>query len=175
MPTHEKSASGKGTPHGKSAEMNIFEVLKEDHEKARNLFQKLEKSGRKEVAVLQKLFAQLQEELEVHMEGEERFLYSALEKYEEPREQVLESYEEHQVAKTLMGTFKNLAVDDERWGAKVSVLQEILEHHMQEEEGELFKVARKVLSKGQIEEISLMFQQHKKEGRRPSRGAPVEG
>jgi hypothetical protein len=78
MPTHEKSASEKG--HGKATEMTVFEVLKEDHEKARYLFGKIEKSGRKEVAALQKLFAQLQEELEVHMEGEERFLYSALEK-----------------------------------------------------------------------------------------------
>jgi iron-sulfur cluster repair protein YtfE (RIC family) len=174
MPTHERSASEKGSSHGKMAE-NVFEMLKQDHEKARNLFEKLEKSGRKDVAMLQKLFAQLQEELEIHMEGEERFLYTALEKYEEPREKVLESYEEHQVAKTLIGTFKSLAVDDERWGAKVSVLHEVVEHHMQEEERELFKVAKKVLAKGQIEEISLMFQQHKKEGRRPSRGAPVEG
>ena len=171
MPAHEKSASEKGSSHG----MTVFEVLKEDHEKARQLFERLEKSGRKDVATLQKLFGQLQEELEVHMEGEERFLYSALEKYEEPREKVLESYEEHQVAKTLLGTFKSLAVDDERWGPKVSVLHEIVEHHMQKEERELFKVAKKVLAKGQIEEITLQFQQHKREGRRPSRGAPVEG
>lgn len=173
MPTQQKSTSEKGTSHGKSAEMTVFEVLKQDHEKARYLFDKIEKSGRKDTAALQKLFSQLQEELEVHMEGEERFLYTALEKREESRELVLESYEEHQVAKTLLGTFTSLAVDDERWGAKVTVLHEILEHHMQEEEQELFKTAKKVLAKGQIEEITLQFQQHKHEGRRPSRGAPV--
>lgn len=175
MPTHEKSASEKGTSHGKSAEMTIFEVLKQDHEKVRYLFDMIGKTGKKDIAALQKLFSQVEEELEVHMEGEERFLYTALEKHEEPREKVLESYEEHQVAKTLIGTFKSLAVDDERWSAKVSVLNEIVEHHIQEEERELFKMARKVLDRERIHEITLQFQQHKREGRRPSRGAPVAG
>ncbi|HBG06989.1 MAG: cation-binding protein [Geobacteraceae bacterium GWC2_58_44] len=175
MPTHEKSASDKGTSHPKAAEMTIFEVLKQDHEKVRYLFDRIEKSGRKDVAALQKLFSQVEEELEVHMEGEERFLYTALERHEEPREKVLEAYEEHQVAKTLIGTFKSLAVDDERWGAKISVLHEIVEHHIQEEEREMFRMARKVLNKEQIQEITVQFQQHKREGRRPSRGAPVAG
>jgi iron-sulfur cluster repair protein YtfE (RIC family) len=173
MPTHEKTASEKGA--SKAAEMNIFEVLKQDHEKARYLFDKIGKGGKKDVAGLQQLFAQLEEELEIHMEGEERFFYTALEKNDELRDQVLEAYEEHQVAKTLIGSFKSLAVDDERWMAKVNVLHEIIEHHMKEEEGEMFKMARKALGKDQIHEITMQFQQHKREGKRPTRGAPVGG
>lgn len=173
MPTHEKSASEKGA--SKTAEMTIFEVLKQDHEKARYLFDKIGKGGKKDVAGLQKLFAQLEEELEIHMEGEERFFYTALEKNDEMRDQVLEAYEEHQVAKTLISSFKSLAVDDARWMAKVNVLHEIVEHHMKEEEGEMFKMARKALAKDQIHEITMQFQQHKREGKRPTRGAPVEG
>lgn len=171
------TTSGKATEkgsHGK-VEMDIFSVLKQDHEKVRYLFDKIHKSGRKDISTLQKLFAQIEEELEIHMEGEERFFYTALEQHEEPRDLVLEAYEEHQVAKTLMGTFKSLAIDDERWMAKASVLNEVVEHHMQEEEREVFKVARKVLDKGQIQEIAVQFQQHKREGKKPSRGAPVEG
>jgi len=175
MPTHEKSAGEKGSSHAKTAEMTIFELLKQDHEKARYLFDTIRKSGKNEVAALQKLFGQLEEELAIHMEGEERFFYTALEKHEELRAKVLEAYEEHQVAKTLIGTFMSLAVDDARWQAKVSVLNEVVEHHMQEEEREMFKMARKALGSGQIQEITMQFQQHKREGRRPSRGAPVAG
>lgn len=174
MPTHDKATSERGSSHGK-VEMTIFDVLKQDHEKVRYLFDRIEKSGRKDTASLQKLFSQIEEELGIHMEGEERFFYMALEKHDEARQKVLESYEEHQVAKTLIGTFNSLAVDDERWGAKLSVLHEVVEHHMQEEEREVFKMARKVLDKGEIQEIGLQFQQHKREGRKPSRGASVEG
>lgn len=154
---------------------NIIDLIKQDHEKARSLFEKVEKSGKREVAALQKLFTQLEEELEVHMEGEERFLYSMLEQHEEARDKVLESYEEHQVAKTLLGTFKSLAIDDERWKAKVSVLHEVVEHHMKEEEREVFKLVKKAFNKSQLEEMALQFMQHKREGRKPTRGAPVEG
>lgn len=156
-------------------ERNIIDLLKQDHEKTRYLFDKLTKSGRKEVATLEKLFTQLEEELEIHMEGEERFFYPALEQHEEARDKALESYEEHQVAKTLLGTFKSLAVDDERWSAKLKVLNEVVEHHLQEEEKELFKMARKALDKNQMQEMAVQFQRHKREGRKPSRGAPVEG
>jgi iron-sulfur cluster repair protein YtfE (RIC family) len=154
---------------------NIIDLLKQDHERARYLFDKLQKSGRREIATLEKLFTQLEEELEIHMEGEERFFYTALEQHDEAREKVLESYEEHQVAKTLLGAFNSLAVDDERWGAKLKVLQQVVEHHLQEEEREVFKLARKALDKRQMQEMAVQFQRHKREGRKPSRGAPVTG
>lgn len=155
--------------------MTIFDLLKQDHEKIRYLFDKMQKIDRKESGALHKLFSRIEEELEVHMEGEERFFYPKLEQHKEAREKVLESYEEHQVAKTLLGTFNSLAVDDERWRAKLSVLNEVVEHHMQEEERELFKMARAMLKKEQVQEIAVQFQHHKLEGRKPSRGASVEG
>ena len=169
MPTHEK------TSDKSSSERNIIDLLKQDHEKTRYLFDRIEKTGRKATANLQKLFTELQDELEIHMEGEERFFYSALEQHDEAREKVLESYEEHQVAKTLLGTFTSLAVDDERWGAKLQVLNEIIEHHLQEEEKEVFKLAKKALDRNQMIEMAVQFMRHKREGRKPSRGAPVEG
>jgi iron-sulfur cluster repair protein YtfE (RIC family) len=172
MPTHQ---TGEKSSSQAKAELTIFDLLKQDHEKVRYLFDKMGKSGKKELAALQKLFSQLDDELAIHMEGEERFFYPVLEQNEECREKVLEAFEEHQVTKTMIGTFNSLAVDDERWMAKVRVLNEIVEHHLQEEERELFKLARKALDKGKQQEIALQFQRHKREGRKPSRGAPVEG
>jgi hypothetical protein len=166
MPTHEK------TSQTSSAERNIFDLLKQDHEKVRYLFDRLEKS-RKQTASLEKLFAELEEDLQVHMDGEERFFYSALERHEESRSKVLEGYEEHMVAKSMLGTFNSLAVDDERWPAKLKVLHEMIEHHLKEEETEIFKVARKVLERNQTLEMAVQFMRHKREGRRPPRGASV--
>jgi hemerythrin superfamily protein len=158
-----------------SSEMNILDLLKQDHEKTRYLFDRIEKNEKKGTSALQKLFSELEEELVIHMEGEERFFYSALEQHEEARDKVLEGYEEHQVVKTLLGTFTSMAVDDERWRAKMTVLNQIVEHHLQEEEKEIFKIARKELEKNQMAEMAVSFMRHKREGRKPSRGAPVEG
>jgi iron-sulfur cluster repair protein YtfE (RIC family) len=172
MPIHEKK--GETSSSQRKAEMTIFELLKQDHEKARYLFDKALKCSRKETGALQKLFSQIEEELEIHMEGEERFLYSALEQDDESRAKVLESYEEHQLVKALIGTFNSLAVDDERWMAKLCVLNQVIERHMQEEEARLFKMATKALDRDQIQAIALQFQRHKSEGRKPLRGASVE-
>jgi iron-sulfur cluster repair protein YtfE (RIC family) len=169
MPTHEKATEKS------SSERNILDLLKQDHEKTRYLFDRIEKTGRKATASLQKLFTELENELEIHMEGEERFFYSALEQHEEAREKILQGYEEHQVAKTLLGTFTSMAVDDERWGAKLQVLSEITDHHIQEEEKEVFALARKALDRNEMIEMAVQFMRHKREGRKPSRGAPVEG
>ena len=168
MPTQEKASES-------SSERNILDLLKQDHEKARYLFDRIGKSGKKTTANLQNLFSELEEELGVHMEGEERFFYSALEQHEEARAKILEAYEEHQVIKMLLGTFKSLAVDDERWGAKIKVLNDVIEHHLKEEEGEIFTLARKELDRNQMLEMAVQFMRNKREGRKPLRGAPVEG
>jgi iron-sulfur cluster repair protein YtfE (RIC family) len=170
MPTHKTTVSA-----AQLEGRNIIDLIKQDHEMTRALFEKVQNSGKREVAARQKLFTQLEEDLQVHMEGEERFLYPALEQHEEARDKVLESYEEHQLSKTMLGSFKSLAVDDERWKAKLSVLHEVVEHHMKEEEREVFKLARKALDKHQMEQIALQFLQHKREGKKPTHGAPVAG
>ena len=173
MTTRERGASDRGS--STESELTIFDLLKQDHEKFRYLFDQIGKSGRRDSASLQQLFSQVKEELEVHMEGEERFLYPALEQHREAREKALEGYEEHQVVKILLGTFSGLAADDERWGAKISVLNQMVEHHMLEEERQVFRMARATLNKEQVQQIARQFRQHTREGRKPSRGASVEG
>lgn len=169
MPTHANPSD-----KSSSSERNILDVLKQDHEKARYLFDKIIKSGKGASSDAHKLFRELDEELELHMVAEERVFYSALKGSKEARDKVLEGYEEHLAAMTFLGTFKGPAVDDERWMAKVKVLHEMIEHHLKEEEGEIFKLARKELDKNQMQEMAVNFMRHKREGRNPSRGTPAE-
>ena len=74
--------SGTGKAQGKT---ELFDLLRQDHEKARDLFGKMEKTSSKQVEVRQVLFTELERELLRHMEAEERFLFSALEQYDESR------------------------------------------------------------------------------------------
>ena len=155
MKTHgkqEESGAGKG-------KTELFELLRQDHERVRELFKRIEKSSSTQVEMRKELFVRLEQELLIHMEAEERFFYTALEQYDVVRAKVLESFEEHLVARLVIGAFNSLAVDDERWPAKLKVLSQLIRTHVAEEEHELFKMAKKVLDNGQFLGIVTKIQE----------------
>ena len=143
--------------------MNAFELLKQDHEKVAGIFEKLEPTTERGVKTREELFTQLKQELDVHAEIEETILYPVLKEAQETEDITLEAYEEHNVVKQLLSELDELPKDDETWGAKLKVLQENVEHHVEEEEGEMFKKARKVLSEEQIEELGTRMEAAKQE------------
>jgi len=148
---------------GTQEKTELFDVLRRDHETVRGLFKRIEKSSNAQVELRQELFTKLEHELLVHMEAEERFFYTALEQHDESRAGALVSYEEHQVAKSMIGAFNGLAVDDERWPAKLRVLSQLVRRHEDEEEQELFKVAAKVLGNDQFLGIAAKVQDLRRE------------
>lgn len=138
--------------------MNAFQLLKEDHKKVAGIFEKLEPTTERGVKTREDLFTQLKNELDVHAEIEETIFYPALREADETHDIILEGYEEHKVVKTLLAELDELSKDDETWGAKLKVLQENVEHHVEEEEGEMFKNARKVLSEKDAEELGARLE-----------------
>ncbi|HEV7376271.1 MAG TPA: hemerythrin domain-containing protein [Pyrinomonadaceae bacterium] len=143
--------------------MDAFELLKKDHEKVSGIFEKLEPTTERGVKTREELFAQLKQELEIHTKIEEQILYPVLKEAEDTHDITLEAYEEHNVVKTLLTELEALPKDDETWEAKLTVLKENVEHHVEEEEGEMFKKARKVLSSEQIEALGTRLEAAKKE------------
>jgi hemerythrin superfamily protein len=133
--------------------MNAFTLLKADHKKVAALFEKLEPTTERGVKTRTELFATLKEELDIHTRIEETVFYPALERADETHDITLEAFEEHRVVKRLLKELDELAKDDETWGAKLKVLQENVEHHVEEEEGEMFKKAKKVLSEEEQEAL----------------------
>lgn len=144
----------------------LFDILHKDHKKVRELFKKIQKSGNRQVEIRQELFTELEQELLIHMEAEERFFYTALEQHNESRPKALESYEEHRVAKTVIGSFNSLAVDDERWPAKLRVLSRFFRQHVDEEEHQLFKLSKKVLDNDQFMGIAAKVQELRREAKK---------
>jgi hypothetical protein len=142
--------------------MNAFELLKQDHEKVSGIFEKLEPTTERAVKTRQELFEKLRTELEIHAEIEETIFYPVLKEAAETREITMEAFEEHNVVKTLLDELSVLPVGSEEWTAKLTVLKENVEHHVEEEEGEMFKSARKVLSKEQVEELGARMEAQKK-------------
>jgi iron-sulfur cluster repair protein YtfE (RIC family) len=147
----------------KEGVMNAFELLKKDHEKVAGIFEKLEPTTERALKTREELFTQLKQELDVHAEIEETIFYPAIKEADETREITLEAYEEHAVVKRLLSELEAEAKDTEEWKAKLTVLKENVEHHVEEEEGEMFPKAKKVLSKDQVEELGTEMQEAKKQ------------
>ena len=141
--------------------MNAFQLLKEDHQKVSGIFQQLEPTTERAEKTRTELFAQLKQELDVHAQIEEAIFYPAIKQAAETREIVLEGYEEHAVVKTLLGELDGMDVTSEQWTAKLKVLMENVEHHVEEEEGEMFQKARQVLDEDQINKLGERMEQEK--------------
>ena len=143
--------------------MDAFALLKADHEKVAGMLETIENTTDRALKGREEVFAQLKEELDLHARIEEEIFYPALEEMEETREIALEAYEEHLLVKQLLGELQAEPKDTEEWTAKFTVLKESIEHHVEEEEGEMFKKARRVLSQEEIEELGARMEKAKGE------------
>ena len=151
--------------------MNAFQLLKEDHQKVSGIFQQLEPTTERAEKTRTELFAKLKEELDIHAKIEESIFYPAIKQAAETREVVLEGFEEHHVIKTLLGELEAMPVDTEEWAAKLKVLQENVEHHVEEEEGEMFQKAREVITEEEINELGARMEELKTQLKQQSKTA----
>jgi polyhydroxyalkanoate synthesis regulator phasin len=133
--------------------MDALQMLKDDHGKVKTLLADGESTTERGEKTRTELFERLKGELEIHEEIEEQVFYPALKEHPKAKEIVLEGFEEHHVVDTIMGELERTPVSDEQWGAKFTVMKENVEHHIEEEEGEMFKNARSVFSREELQEL----------------------
>ena len=146
--------------------MNALTLLEDDHKKMRKLLDELESTTERGVKTREELYATIKGELMVHEAIEEEIFYPALKEHPKAEDIVLEGYEEHHVVDVVMAELEGLPVDDEVWGAKAKVMKENVEHHMEEEEGEMFKQARAVFDRAELEALGERMVARKAEAQR---------
>ena len=143
--------------------MDAITLLTTDHKKVKRLLGELESTTERGVKTRTELFATIKGELTVHEIIEEEIFYPELKAHPKARDIVLEGYEEHHVVDLLMSELESLDVSDETWGAKAIVMKENIEHHIEEEEGEMFKQARQVFDDAELEDLGNRMEMRKKE------------
>jgi len=123
--------------------MNATELLKKQHREVKALFAEAKKV---EPAERRRVLDEITEKLQAHMTIEEDIFYPAVREIgtKKTDEIVPEAYEEHHVVKLVLDELPDVDLDAESFEAKVTVLDELIEHHVEEEESEMFKVARKL-------------------------------
>jgi len=109
------------------------------------------------------LFTKVRQELVVHEAIEEEIFYPALKDHPKTKEIALEAYEEHHVVDMVMAEIDGVAYDDEQWGAKFKVIKENLEHHIEEEEGEMFEQAKQVFDEDELAQLGEYMEARKEE------------
>src|SRR4029434_3947262 len=128
--------------------MNALEILKQDHQKVKGLFQEVSKGGDQNKR--KQLFDKIDTELEIHAHIEETVFYPALETHEELQDMVAEALEEHQEVKVMLEELEELGSASHDFGSKLQELIESVEHHV-EEEREMFPKVRELFADGQLE------------------------
>jgi Hemerythrin HHE cation binding domain len=126
----------------KNKTTNAIAILKEDHEKVKELFEKFEETNGS--ATKAKIVSEALMALKVHATIEEELFYPAVRQNIEDEQGIMdEADEEHHVAKVLVAELEKMTGDEDHWDAKFKVLAESVRHHIKEEEGKMFKEAKK--------------------------------
>jgi hemerythrin superfamily protein len=123
---------------GDGGSEDVFEMLKSDHRRVEELFSRFEdadKRTRTEIA------NETLQALEIHTTIEEELVYPAIREVLDEKEQVDEALEEHHVAKLLIKELRKMNPGTEEFAPKFKVLGEIVQHHAEEEENEMFPKA----------------------------------
>jgi len=135
--------------------MDATKLLMQDHQEVEDLFKKFEAaSDRALVSTRQDLVDKIIVRLAIHAEIAEEVFYPAVKsQVGAAKDAVLEAVEGLHVAETLMEKIKGLAAEDETFGAKVTVLIDIVRHHKDEEEQQMFPLVREALPAEQLETL----------------------
>ena len=133
---------------------DAIQILEQDHRRLEDLLKQGEDTTERARTARQELLSTITAELKAHELMEEKVLYPALQSHPEARDIVLEGYEEHHVADLILDELREVATNDEQWGAKFKVLKENIEHHIEEEEGEMFRTARGIFSREELQGLA---------------------
>lgn len=148
-----------------AAETSILDVLTREHKLVDKLMAKIEESleGEKFDEVPE-LFEVLKTKLTGHARGEEMRVYPAMrEMSDELKDLIGEANEEHALVHDKLAELSSLSADDDEFKAKFTVLKDLVKHHVEEEEGEIFKEARKSADQDQLVEMTAIYMEAKRE------------
>lgn len=148
--------------------MDALEWLREDHRTICRLFRELEKAKFREGAQRRDLARRIVEETRIHAALEEELFYPLLRKeVPDAKESILEALEEHALISHLLSQIERMTGKEERFEAKVAVLRENVEHHIEEEETGIFHDAGKGLGERRLQNLGERLAAAKERKERP--------
>ena len=154
-----KVGSGATTP-------DALEILEREHRRFEDLLKQGEDTTERARATRRELLGTLTSDLNAHELMEEKVLYPALQAHPQAREIVLEGFQEHHFADVIVKELHEVATNDEAWGAKFAVLKENVQHHIDEEERVMFRLARGIFTPDELRLLAARMQKVRPAARR---------
>ena len=139
----------------------FFQMLKEDHEAVKDILGQLVETKETAPKKREELFQKLRMELVPHMKAEESVFYPPLVAKPVSRDDAMEGVEEHHVSEMVLKELETTPKGEDRWGAKMTVFKELVEHHIEDEQSKVFKSAEEALSSEELQAIMKQFEQEK--------------
>ncbi|MFP4679379.1 MAG: hemerythrin domain-containing protein [Chitinispirillaceae bacterium] len=136
----------------------LFDRLRSEHEQIKDIVFKMNDTSKEALKARENLLLQLQQILIPHMKAEESVFYPALKDKSQSHDIALEALEEHHVADMVFKELQNTDASHDTWKPKAKVLMELLEHHIEEEESEVFESAEEVFADEQMKDMYRAFQ-----------------
>jgi hemerythrin superfamily protein len=139
--------------------MKATDLLKKQHRQVEKLFKEVEKT--EDPKQRRKLMDQIAADLKMHTQIEEELFYPAVREVgtAKAEEMIDEAFEEHHVVDLVLAELPQVDPEDERFEAKMTVLSELVKHHVEEEEEEMFPMAEKKLGAERIKELGQQLEQ----------------
>jgi hemerythrin superfamily protein len=139
--------------------MKATDLLKKQHRQVEKLFKEVEKT--EDPKQRRKLMEQIADDLKMHTQIEEEIFYPAVREVgtAKAEEMIDEAFEEHHVVDLVLAELPQVDPEDERFAAKMTVLSELVKHHVEEEEEEMFPMAEKKLGAERIKELGQQLEQ----------------
>lgn len=144
--------------------MNAIELLKQDHKKVRGMLEELTDTSSRAKKTRTELLKEIAEELRIHTQIEEEIFYPAFREAgkKEDEEMYFEAVEEHKaVENQVLPDLEGTAVDTDAFTGRAKVLKELIDHHAQEEEDDMFPRARELFSDDELQELGARMMELK--------------
>ncbi len=150
--------------------MNLLDALKGDHDEAKSLLEEL--LAIDDAKQRTEKFKTFKAAMTAHSRSEEKVFYRAMQKTEQGKDDALEGEVEHEMVDRLMDDLsRSRSKDSDAWTARCRVLKELVEHHVEEEEGEFFGVSRKMFDDAELEKMGEQFEGEKQRHHAPRHAA----
>ena len=144
--------------------MNVLTILRKDHALVRSLFNKYGNAGKSSHEKKLQLFEQIRRELQIHSRAEEEIFYPAIKAVNgaESRKLVSEALNEHKAVEELLIQISRLKPTDNSFDENMETLFENVDHHVEQEEGEIFQFVEENCSEEQLNDFGRQMEERKK-------------
>jgi hemerythrin-like domain-containing protein len=143
--------------------VDVLSIIKKEHREVSNLFEQAKKCEPGDERIVE-LANEIQTKLSTHLKIEERLFYAPLRKRAEDQDELVdmfEAYTEHEAARSLMTMLSTGRKGDEQFKAELQVLGESVKHHVEEEESQVFGIARQIMDKAELEAVGEAWERAK--------------